>query len=137
MIFPPVRWITDMGIIRNIAAYPLFYTGALCGRLSLDRAYGALMRWSSEVQGEGPGPWLTIPTRGGWNYRIIDHGEHLALHEVYYDGAGRPVSYTEDAVSFVTDPELGVEDLAGGLKLALLGTKKPVLKVGDFAIKSS
>lgn len=23
-----------------------------------------------------------------WNYRIIDHGDHLALHEVHYDAAG-------------------------------------------------
>ncbi|WP_293873261.1 hypothetical protein [Sphingomonas sp. UBA978] len=53
-----------------------------------------------------------------WNYRIIDHGDHLALHEVHYDAAGGPVSYTDSPATFVSDPGHG-DEIAAAVKMAL------------------
>lgn len=67
-----------------------------------------------------------------WNYRIIDFGEHLALHEVHYDEAGKPRLYTEDAITFVADPGCA-DEIVSGLKMALDdAAKHPVLSVGEF-----
>jgi hypothetical protein len=47
-----------------------------------------------------------------WNYRIVRHPNgDLALHEVYYDEAGRPDGVTAAPVGFAADAEEGV----GGL----------------------
>jgi hypothetical protein len=36
-----------------------------------------------------------------WNYRVLRHPDgHLALHEVYYDKAGKPISYTARPIHF-------------------------------------
>ncbi|MFT4055201.1 MAG: hypothetical protein QM681_11905 [Novosphingobium sp.] len=68
-----------------------------------------------------------------WNYRVIDHGHSLSLHEVHYDEAGQPNAYTTEPVTFVCDPEDGAAGLIGSLERALVGAKAlPVLKPSDF-----
>lgn len=68
-----------------------------------------------------------------WDYRIIDHGTHLGLHEVHYDGEGKPRSYTTEAVSFVCDPEDGVKGITASLERALnCALYRDVLKPADF-----
>ena len=43
-----------------------------------------------------------------WNYRIINHGDHFGLHEVFYDDDGTPVAYCEKAeVTGETKDEIG------------------------------
>lgn len=67
-----------------------------------------------------------------WNYRIIDHGDHLALHEVHYDAAGFPVSYIGSPATFVSDPGHG-DEIAAALKMALADAlNRPVLSVADI-----
>lgn len=67
-----------------------------------------------------------------WNYRIIDFGTHLALHEVHYADGGAPRAYTAEPASFVADPG-EASDIAGALAMALADAKdRPVLPVGIF-----
>lgn len=68
-----------------------------------------------------------------WNYRIIDFGHHVALHEVYYDAAGKPRSYAEQPASFVADPGCAGE-IASALAMALKdATERPLLAAANFA----
>lgn len=65
-----------------------------------------------------------------WNYRILDHGDHFALHEVYYDAAGTPNGWTERPIEFVCDTDDGPQGVIGSLEMALADARKhPVLKV--------
>jgi len=66
-----------------------------------------------------------------WNYRILNHGTHYALHEVYYRD-GKPASYTAEPVAFVCDPEDGAEGVIASLTMALEAGKRPVLTPADF-----
>lgn len=68
-----------------------------------------------------------------WNYRIIDHGTHLALHEVFYDEAGAPFSWTAEPVRFVCDPEEGSKGIILSLEMALDDARqRPVLDVNTL-----
>lgn len=68
-----------------------------------------------------------------WNYRIIDHATHLALHAVHYDRRGRVKAWSAVPTSFVGDPEAGVAGLAGDLAPALNDAlNRPVLKRADL-----
>lgn len=70
-----------------------------------------------------------------WNYRVIDFGTHMALHEVYYDEHGHPTSYTKEPVSFVVDQEEGRAGIISSLRMALNDCESPIklaLKPGDF-----
>lgn len=68
-----------------------------------------------------------------WNYRVLDHGTHFALHEVYYDDAGAVRHWTVEPVGFVADPEEGVEWLALSLERALSDVRRRgVLRVVDL-----
>ena len=71
-----------------------------------------------------------------WNYRIIKHkridgGIYHALHEVYYDAAGKPDKYTNDPVTFVagSNPAEIVTSLASATNDA---AAFPVLDVAEF-----
>ena len=67
-----------------------------------------------------------------WNYRILDHGDHLALHEVHYDAVGNPASYTNSPATFVSDPGHG-DEIVGALKMALAdATSCPMLIVSEI-----
>jgi len=72
-----------------------------------------------------------------WNYRIIrsqdpDGSECFALHEVYYDGEGRPETYTERPCGFVGESP---EAVRGALEMALAAFTEPVLTEADFHVE--
>ena len=67
-----------------------------------------------------------------WNFRIILHDDDpdptqhwLGLHEVYYHEDDTVAGWTAEPHTFLTDAELGVDDLIGELELALETLKKP------------
>lgn len=63
-----------------------------------------------------------------WNYRIIDTGADLALHEVYYDDAGQPDGRTAGPATFTAGPEQGVAGIIASLERALEAARTlPVL----------
>lgn len=67
-----------------------------------------------------------------WNYRILAYDGGFALHEVYYDRAGAPTSWTETPVSFACFKCEGVEGIIGSLEMAIADAlKHPVLTVSD------
>ncbi|WP_324740108.1 hypothetical protein U8326_10060 [Tsuneonella sp. CC-YZS046] len=68
-----------------------------------------------------------------WNYRLIRHDEHIALHEVFYDSSGKITSWTADAISFVADLDEGAEGVIGSLEMALADARKyPVLIASEL-----
>lgn len=69
-----------------------------------------------------------------WNYRIIKSEDgYLALHEVFYDEDGNPSSCTEKPVSFIADPDEGIEGITISLERALSDAKsKPILDMDVF-----
>ena len=69
-----------------------------------------------------------------WNYRAILHDNiddpWVGLHEVYYDGDGKPTYWTDDAVEFLCDPD---QNIANVLRMALADVEKfPLLKISDL-----
>jgi len=67
-----------------------------------------------------------------WNYRIIDHGDWLGLHEVYYRD-GKPHSYTAEPASFACGPEEGRDGIARSLEKALRDAReRDILPVSAF-----
>lgn len=68
-----------------------------------------------------------------WNYRIIDHDSHLALHEVYYDRRGQVTSWSAQPTTFVSDAHEGAPGLAISLVRALRDAmERPVLVRRDL-----
>lgn len=69
-----------------------------------------------------------------WNYRIIDHGTHLALHEVYYDQRGRVNTWSAEPTTFISDTDEGADGLALSLEQALSDARnRPVLVAHEIA----
>lgn len=69
-----------------------------------------------------------------WNYRIIDHGEWLALHEVYYDEAGNPRSYTSEPCTFFAHDDEGADGVIRSLEMAFSCAKSlAVLPISVFS----
>jgi hypothetical protein len=68
-----------------------------------------------------------------WNHRVIkttELGEDLfAVHEVQYNTAGKPISYTDEAVTLDAMP---LSELHETLALLSLATAQPVLTLDDF-----
>jgi len=58
-----------------------------------------------------------------WTYRIVDHGEHFALHEVFVDEAGTPHDWVSRSIDFACDRELGPEGIIASLERALEATR--------------
>jgi hypothetical protein len=69
-----------------------------------------------------------------WNYRVLRHPDgHLALHEVYYDNAGKPISYTAKPIHFAVDEDEGLPGLTASLELALRDAKeRPILDISEI-----
>ena len=66
-----------------------------------------------------------------WNYRVLDHGTHLAVHEVYYDRRGRVTGWSAEPTPFVGCPDEGVDSLRLSLAMALAdAVRHPVLDAG-------
>lgn len=69
-----------------------------------------------------------------WNYRIMrkgwndplsgEPGETFTIHEVYYDEAGKPHTYTVDEISPAGDSQ---EEFTRSLELYLKAMEKPPL----------
>lgn len=63
-----------------------------------------------------------------WAHRIIEHDTeknvYFAIHEVFYDEAGKIVSWTEKPVDIVGDSKEGIVKL---VKMMLEDSYKPVL----------
>ncbi len=60
-----------------------------------------------------------------WNYRVIRHDgdpdprkHYIALHEVFYNDAGAPWSWTAEPVTFICEGDESKEALARMLKYA-------------------
>lgn len=68
-----------------------------------------------------------------WNYRVLDHGTHLAVHQVYCHDDGSVMDWEPEAATFSTDPQLGVADIVLSLERALSDTRRRgVLRVVDL-----
>lgn len=75
-----------------------------------------------------------------WNYRVIEFTDGddtwQAIHEVYYDDAGKPSGYTEKevgvSISTVEGGEPTGDDLAGVYMRMGEAFGKPVLKPENF-----
>lgn len=70
-----------------------------------------------------------------WNYRILLYPDGtVALHEVYYDTAGRPHSYAKPPASFVLDSDEGAQGIVDCLERALRDARdRPVLDAATMA----
>src|SRR3546814_15898931 len=62
-----------------------------------------------------------------WNYRILDHGTHLDLHEVFYDDTGRPEGWAAEPLDVASETR---EELLQALEMALADARnRPVLRI--------
>lgn len=62
-----------------------------------------------------------------WNFRVLDHGTHFALHEVHYDEQGTATSWTADPVTFTGDT---LDDVITDLERALHDARnRPILRI--------
>lgn len=58
-----------------------------------------------------------------WTYRIVDHGEHFALHEVRVDDAGTPQDWVRRSIDFACDRDCGPEGIIASLEEALAAAR--------------
>lgn len=68
-----------------------------------------------------------------WNHRVILHrherGDYFEVHEVYYNDAGVPDSWTQEPVSIVSE---SLADMREELLMMLQALDTPILEiVGD------
>ena len=67
-----------------------------------------------------------------WTYRIVDHGQHYALHSVEVDEGGRPKSWVRRAIDFAVDSDLGPSGVVAELEAALKEARRnPVLRANN------
>ena len=68
-----------------------------------------------------------------WNYRVVhqkmDDEDIFAVHEVYYDGAGRPELVTEDWAGIAGETR---EEAWGDLMMMMEAFAKPILEYDSF-----
>lgn len=65
-----------------------------------------------------------------WNYRLVDYGSHLALHEVYYGPDGKVEGGTASPRAITGDT---AEEIAEDLELMLEDIRKhPPLREQDM-----
>lgn len=58
-----------------------------------------------------------------WTYRIVDHGQHFALHEVCVDDHGDPHEWVKRSIDFACDLDDGPEGIITSLEQALIEAK--------------
>lgn len=63
-----------------------------------------------------------------WNYRITFDGVEYAVREVYYDKAGYPEDWSQNAIPVVGLTLSELHDTLDFMKLAL---DKPVINIGE------
>ncbi len=73
-----------------------------------------------------------------WNYRVVRYADGgLALHEVYYDQAGKPRWRTSSPCCFSVDVDEGLEGLVESLRRGLADARKrPILDDAVFGATS-
>jgi hypothetical protein len=64
-----------------------------------------------------------FPDINTWNYRVINHGTHYSIHEVYYE-KNKPVAWSDDAMIPVGED---FEELKHDAINYLLAIARPVL----------
>lgn len=68
-----------------------------------------------------------------WDYRIIDHGNQLSLHEVTYRANGTVANWSKRPVRFVADVHSGPMEIVEMLQIALESARRrPVLRLADL-----
>lgn len=72
---------------------------------------------------------------GYWNYRVINHGSWVGIHEVYYEKNGKLSSYTTDAVGVACSAEEGAKGLGETLAMMRRALDEPALRPEDFGDK--
>lgn len=74
---------------------------------------------------------MSLLSAGGWNYRVMRYKDGaLGIHEVYYDGAERPHSCTENPIGAVGDD---LDDLRAVLERMLVSLEVDVLDYETIA----
>lgn len=64
-----------------------------------------------------------------WTYRIVDHGEHFALHTVEVDDSGAARDWVRRSIDFAVDRDCGPQGVIRSLEEALTEARKhPVLR---------
>ena len=64
-----------------------------------------------------------------WTYRIVDHGEHFALHTVEVDDNGAARDWVRRSIDFAVDRDCGPQGVIRSLEEALTEARKhPVLR---------
>lgn len=72
-----------------------------------------------------------------WDYRIIDHGNQLSLHEVTYRANGTVANWSKRPVKFVADAGSGPMEIVEMLQIALESARRrPVLRLADLHFPS-
>lgn len=51
-----------------------------------------------------------------WNYRLVDYGSHLGVHEVYYDEGGKVKCWGSEPEKIIGE---SIDDIEDDLKLIL------------------
>ena len=73
-----------------------------------------------------------------WNYRVIEFQSgdeiHRAIHEVYYDEAGKPNGYTENPASVFWNADEDPGAASKILEKMQVALTKPVLTEKDFTV---
>ena len=71
---------------------------------------------------------------GHWNYRVMLHrslgGIRFGIHEIFYNEAGQPHSWTEDPIELNAET---LEELKNDLQHMLKAFEQPVLDLDDKA----
>lgn len=64
-----------------------------------------------------------------WTYRIVDHGQHFALHSVEIDETGNPRGWIRRSIDFAVDRDAGPDGLVRSLEQALAEARRsPILR---------
>lgn len=68
-----------------------------------------------------------------WTYRIVDHGQHYALHTVKVDEHGECQQWVKRSIDFAVDRDCGPQGLIRSLEEALAEARRhPVMqRVGE------
>ena len=64
-----------------------------------------------------------------WTYRIVDHGQHFALHTVEVGEDGRPLGWVKRSIDFAVDRDCGPQAIIKSLEEALTEARRhPVMR---------
>lgn len=67
-----------------------------------------------------------------WTYRVLDHGDILAIHEVYLDEEGAPKAWTTEPAGVVAESREGFLWVLRAMEKAL---SQPALSVSEMELE--